>query len=67
MTNQEKPDIDKEPKDKWEVWEKAFAASETTAKSEALERQARLAYELSRMDEEDVDEELERLRRKVLD
>ncbi|MEH2285240.1 MAG: hypothetical protein V7K90_28660 [Nostoc sp.] len=33
----------------------------------ALERQARLAHELSHMDEEDVDEELERLRRKVLD
>ncbi|ACC83779.1 hypothetical protein [Nostoc punctiforme] len=56
-----------ERNDKWEVWEKAFAASETTAKSEALERQAHLAQELSQMDEEDIDEELERLRRKVLD
>jgi hypothetical protein len=54
-------------KDKWDVWENAIAVSETTEKSEALERQARLAHELSHMDEKDVDEELERLRRKVLD
>ncbi|MEH2390884.1 MAG: hypothetical protein V7K21_04155 [Nostoc sp.] len=54
-------------KDKWDVWENAIAVSETTAKSEALERQARLAHELSHMDEEDVNEELERLRRKVVD
>lgn len=61
-----------EPLDKWEVWEKAFAASEATTKSEALQRQTRLEYELSLMNEEDVDDEdvddkLEKLKTEILE
>ncbi|MFN6559140.1 MAG: hypothetical protein RMY28_004970 [Nostoc sp. ChiSLP01] len=56
-----------EPLDRWEVWEKAFAASEATRKSEALERQTRLECELSHINEEDVDGELEKLKAKILE
>ncbi|MEH1808534.1 hypothetical protein [Nostoc sp.] len=53
--------------DNWEVWENAFAASEATMKANGLERQAQLEYELSHMDEKDVDEELARLKRTILE
>ncbi|QLE47800.1 hypothetical protein FD724_06555 [Nostoc sp. C057] len=56
-----------EPLDRWETWEKVFAASEAMMRANGLERQAQLEYELSQVDEGDVDEELTRLKREVLE
>lgn len=54
-----------EPKDKWDAWEKAFTAANTTTSPEVLTHQSRLEYELSRINEKDVDEELEKLKSQI--
>ncbi|MBN3875274.1 hypothetical protein [Nostoc sp. JL23] len=56
-----------QPSYNWEVWEKVFEESEATMKANQLERQTQLEYELSHMDEKDVDEELARLKRTLLE
>ncbi|MEH2152078.1 hypothetical protein [Nostoc sp.] len=53
------------PKNNWEVWEKAIASSEATTKADEAERQSRLAYEFSRIDEEDVDDYLQKLKDEI--
>ncbi|MBX9257895.1 hypothetical protein H1Q63_28895 [Desmonostoc muscorum CCALA 125] len=52
-----------EPRDKWEVWEKAFATSEATMKDNEPERQFGLGHELYPVDEED--DELEKLKSEI--
>lgn len=59
-----------QPKDNWEVWEKAFEASEAnvtrkTALSKPIESDFGLEYDLSQM-EEDVEDELEALKSQML-
>ncbi|MDZ8138386.1 MAG: hypothetical protein RM049_24280 [Nostoc sp. DedQUE04] len=48
-------------KDNWQVWEKAFEASEATTKTEEPERHFGLGHELYPIDEEDIDEEPKKL------
>jgi len=45
----------------------AMEGRELEMKANELERKAQLEYELSQITEEDVDDELEKLKRKVLD
>jgi hypothetical protein len=60
-----------EPKGSWEFWEQAFEEIEANVTpkspvSKPIESDFGLEYDLSQI-EEDVDDELERLKRKVLD
>ena len=54
-----------EPSDRWEVWEKAFVASEATTKALDLERESYLLSEIDR--EKDVDDFLQSLKDQLRD